>query len=327
MELSDVLRKVRFLVAMAEQPIDPTLSPEEAAATKREQDAARARADKLMESYAIKEWQAAQGGDAPAIRPTFIRIDIGAGDSPYLDETATLANIVANYCRCSSVWMSGSGWGLSDRQEHVRVYGYESDLRYFELLFTTLYLHMTGAVFPVFDPARSIEDNVYSLHNAGMNWWDIAEANGWRPTASRPGEPKLMYRNENTGERASWAKAVNQYKRAYQRAIKARGEEFFRIPPSGSRDFRFNAAQGYLARIRRRLDEQAGKREQSTVLVLKDRDHNIADLVASEHPDLRSTGARSVHFNAEAWARGTRHADTASLHPEAGSKPNPALGR
>lgn len=313
MELSKALSRVRKLIERAEHPGTP----------KPEADSCRKAADEIMEKYAIQEWQALQAGGGRDVKPGQIKIDIGAGDSPFLTELATLANIVAEYCRCRSVWMTGSGLGEAQRQEYVRVYGYEGDLRYFELLFTTLHLHMTGAIFPAPDPAMSLEDNVYFLHNeAGMNWFDIAKAYGWREVEHRPGDPaRYMYVNDQNGSgRTPWSQSIGPIKKAYQTAIKARNEEPLRVPPGAGNRYRRNAAYGYLAQIKQRLTARAGQREAGTTMVLRDRDHNIDEMISASHGELSKSRAKSFRYQPEAYGRGVKHAKTAALDPEDSEK-------
>lgn len=317
MELSDVLRKVRSMVEKAEHPETPA---EEAAL-------ARKMADNLMEKYAIQEWQTMQ--QAPkSFKPTRIKVDIGKPGSEFLTETATLCNVIANFCNCSSVWMEGSGRG--DREEYCWVYGYESDLRYFELLFTTLYLHMSGAIFPKPDPSKTTGENAYAMRNAGLNWIEIAKAYGWREVPRWDGEPKNVYVNDTfpgmAGQRVGWSVAVGQYERAYRKVVEAKGEKIVRIPPNGARTYRYNAAHGYLSRISQRLRMIKDQRGTGTELMLHDKSQNIAQLIMDSHPEMRVSSAREIKFNAAAYSRGTSHANTASLNPEAGSANSPAIG-
>jgi len=320
MELAGVLDKVRGLIAKAE-----SLESAGDENSMHEADVCRAAADRMMQKYAVEEWQILR--QAPATqKPTRIKIDIGEEGDPFLSEAATLVNVVATFCKCKSIWILGSGYRPTGRQEYCWVYGYDSDLRYFELLYTSLYLHMSGAIFPSPDPLKTLGQNAYELHNAGLNWFDIAKAYGWREVKSQPGEARYMYVNRsNPDERVSWAKSIGRIKSAYAAEIKARGEKPFRIPPSGSGTFRRNAAQGYLTRIDIRLRRLAGERGAGTELVLADKTQNIAAMVASEHPDLSRSSAKRVTYNQAAYERGINHANTASLQPEAGQSPRQAL--
>ena len=319
MELSKTLERIRALVAKADNL--EMLGDENSL---NEAKALRERADEMMQKYAVEEWQLLRDTDI-SFKPERVKIDIGEEGNLFLQELATLVDVVANFCKCSSVWMQGSAYAPAGRKEYCYVYGYESDLRYFELLVTTLLLHMTGAIFPSPDPAKTMGQNAYELHNAGLNWYDIAQAYGWVETDSWAGEPKHMYRNRETRERASWGRTVGRIKAAYVAELKARGEAPLRIPPSGSANFRRNAVNGYLLTIRIRLREIAGKRGTGTELVLADKSQNITAAMDTDFPNRTKTKARQYSFNDTAYARGVRHARTANLNPAAGGAPRKAL--
>jgi len=317
-ELSKTMTRVRALIAKAEN-LESLGDPE----SMNEASSCRAKANEMMDRYGLEEWELLK--DAPTgFKPTRIKVDIGEAGNPFLSETSTLVNVVATFCKCSSVWMKGSGY-KNVREEYCYVYGYESDLRYFELLFTTIYLHMAETIFPKPDPNQSLGENAYELHNAGLNWFDIAQAYGWEQTDSWMGEPKLMYRNRATGERASWGKSIGRIKSAYTAEIKARGEDALRIPPSGSENFRRNAVQGYLHRIAQRLREITGKRGTGMELVLADKSQNIRAMIDSDFDKVRMERNKDVKYNAAAYRRGVNHANTASLQPEASAAPRGQL--
>jgi hypothetical protein len=315
MELSSVLRKVRALIERAEHPETP--APEAAQC--------RATADKLMEKYAVEEWEALKSGKT-GLKPDKIKIDIGEEGDPFLEKMAVLVNVVANHTRCSSVWMSGSG-RKGYRKEYCWVYGYESDLRYFELLYTTLHLHMAGALLPAPDAALTMGENAYNFRQAGMNWIETALAWGYYEVARLDGEARNMYKNRETGDkRYTWHQSVGKIKKAALAEYAARGETPPRIPPSAALNFRYNAINGYIARIGQRLREARAQRGVGTEIVLRDRSQNIAAAIAEDFPLMSHSKRTDTRFNAEAYARGTRHANTASLNPEAGTSSTPSLG-
>jgi Protein of unknown function (DUF2786) len=317
-ELSKTLTRVRALIAKAEslENIGDSHSMNEALAL-------REKANGMMDQYGLEEWELLK--EAPTgFKPTRIKVDIGEAGNPFLGETSALVNTVSRFCKCSSVWMKGSGY-KGVREEYCYVYGYESDLRYFELLFTTIYLHMAETIFPKPDPNLSLGENAYELHNAGLNWFDIAQAYGWAECPSFPGEPKLMYFNKSTGERESWGKSIGRIKSAYTAEIKARGEAPLRIPPSGSETFRRNAVQGYLHRIAQRLAMITDKRGTGMELVLADKSQNIAAMIQDDFDNVTMQQSKRVTFNAAAYRRGVNHANTASLNPEATSAPRGEL--
>ena len=313
MDLDRALRVVRGLTAKADnlEALGDEASLHDAAECRR-------KADEIMQKHGAQDWQ--QKHAQKSFKPERVKIDIGQGGSPFLTETATLCNVVAEFCNCSSIWMQGSGFFVSEeyqRSEFCYVYGYESDLRYFELLFTTLYLHMSGAIFPKPDLTKSVQENAYELRNSGLNWIEIAVAYGWHEVPRNPGEAKNVYVNTATKERAGWSRAVGAYERAYMREVKERGEQRIRITPNGAMTYRRNAAQGYLARIDQRLRGIKGQRGTGAEIMLADKSQNIRAQIDDDFPDARTNKARKVRFDPNAYRRGVQHADTASLNPEA----------
>jgi len=318
-ELNKVLEQVRKAVALAEHPDTPVHEAKQAQAT----------ADRLMQKYLIEEWQLA-GEAQRGLKPTKVRVDIGAGDSPFLQMTATLVGVIADFCKCQSVWHAGSGggkWLQGARQEYCTVYGYESDLAYFELLFTNIYLHMSGAMFPKPDLLKSVGENVRDLRHAGLNWVDVAGAFGWRLTDT---DPKHTEFTNEDGDKALWNKVVNPLKLAYKKYAAATGEPMVSLGRggAGNRNFRLSAAQGYLSRISQRLREAASGRTTGAELVLADKSQNVRAMVADECPNLEEAKAQRIKYNADAYRRGVRHANEADINPggKVGGKDAPALG-
>lgn len=312
MEFNKVLDRIRGLIAKAE-----SLENEGTPEALNEATACRERADEMMQKYAVEDWQTRQA--APTMsKPERVKIKIGEAENTFLSEMASLVNVVAQFCKCSSVWVVDGGKYTEDKQEYCWVYGYESDLRYFEMLFTQLFLHMNGAIFPQPDFSKSMGENVYELHNAGLNWIDIARMYGWYEVLALPYEPVGgIFVNRNTGERTTKNRSVGKFKKAYEAEIARRGEPFFRIKPNGSETYRRNAAQGYLARISQRFREIAGKRGSGAELVLADKEQNITALIADHFGDLRSIGSKKTSYNETAYRNGVRHANTAALNPQA----------
>jgi hypothetical protein len=319
METDKILDKIRGLISKAE-----SLETSGDKLAMNEAMACRSRADAMMQKYAVEEWQAYQKAPQTELKPTRIKIDLGEHDNPFLTEIATLVNVISRFCKCSSIWMTGSGYG--DTLEYAWVYGYESDLRYFEMLFTSIHLHMVGAIFPKPDPAKTLRQNAFELHNAGLNWFDIAKAYGWFQVPPYPSEPKNMYVNKNTGARETWARSIGRIKQAYGDECASRDVVPMRIPPNGSETFRRNAASGYLARISQRLKEIAGQRGSGTELVLADKSQNINAALADDFPSAHATFSKKITYNEAAYRRGVSHANTAALNHEATAAERKALG-
>ena len=119
-----ILEKVRALLAKAES----TTFPEEA-------EALSSKAQELMARHAIDE--AMVGGGAAAVddAPTGVRVPV---DDPYAGAKSILLSEVASANRCRAVW--SKGLGLST------VVGFESDLEFVDVLYTSLLVQATSAM-------------------------------------------------------------------------------------------------------------------------------------------------------------------------------------
>lgn len=324
MELDQALKRVQQLINKAEAPIHET-DPVRRAALETEQNAAREMADALMLKYAIEEAQ------LDASRPSAFRMKPGkilvslTGHDELLGYVAQLAQDVGKYCRCQV--RSYKQYDYTENCWMAAVYGFESDLHYFEIMYTTLRLHMIGALNPKPDPSESIEDNAYRLHNAGLNWFDIAKLHGWVEVTPELGEARYMYYNSKTGKRDSWPNVIGIHKNAYQRAIKAKGEQALKVPPSGVATFRRSAAMGYSTRLRGRLRETEAGRDPGTTIILRSRIDDISALFREDNPELFTEQTAAVNgrkiryvqapYSEAGYQAGVRHANTASLNPAA----------
>lgn len=115
-----ILEKVRALLAKAES----TTFPEEA-------EALSAKAQELMARHSIDEAMVGGVDDGPA----GVRVAI---DDPYAGAKSVLLAVVASANRCRSVWSKHLGFST--------VFGYESDLDFVEVLYTSLLVQATSAM-------------------------------------------------------------------------------------------------------------------------------------------------------------------------------------
>lgn len=335
-DFGKVLKQVQKLIQMAEAEIAATATEQERAATLQEQERARERADALMLEYAINEIQ------VDASRPLDERMKPGTIDLPLtgiydlLGTLGDLANRIASHCRCRI--RTYYRYDSNEKCYVSRLYGYEGDLRYAEFLYTTVRLHMLGVLRPQVDPMLSIEENCYKFHNAGFNWLEIAAFYGWRKSPAREGDQHEMWYNEKQDLRCSNWTVGSSFKRAYQRACKARGEGYTRIAAGGTETYRRSAAEGYINRIGTRLRRISEGRDPGQTQALALRQDDIDELFKSENKDLfvkveprpeceACKKAKSGHcrshpagrkmqfapFNNAAYAAGSSYADTAEL--------------
>lgn len=273
-DLSGILRRVQQYLNIAEAPNHAVPDSPEWHATDTEQKLARERADALMLQYAITEAMAeASKPYHERIKPISELFDSGTGD--LASKIDSLAEILARFTRTRI-----RRYAQQDRERRVwmdKVYGYESDVRYFLFLYTTLRLHLIGALRPELDKSLSLEENCYNLHSAGFGWREIAKMYGWTtrweyygeflPNYLSEREIKQMYSGAKeiyfNPEGVRWEGesriAVRPFRSAYFRECKKRGEEpVMNISPEA---FRIAAADGYMRRIRERLAEVEAKRK------------------------------------------------------------------
>jgi Protein of unknown function (DUF2786) len=346
--LDKVLSRVRKLIAVAEHP---NTDPDEAARC-------RAGADALMLAYSIQEIKAES--DRPAStwsKPSTMMIQTGGGYEGITGYLVSMADKVALHCHCRI-----RNYHQYDHEAHVwlsKVYGFESDLHFFEITYTTLRLHMLGALLPKVNPDESLDLNAYRLHNAGYNWLEIAEMYGWRKARSSqvwewsekngkdPYSIKVPYWNKDTEEIQPATQVGSNIKRAYYREVKRCGEQPTQIPAGGSETFRASAAMGYVSQISRLLREAETGREAGAEVVLARRMDDLNDLFKSEDPKVtfverepcprcakNPSGTCRDHpagraykprpFSDAGYSAGVRHANTADLRGNkttAGSRP------
>jgi hypothetical protein len=349
LDLDTVLKRVRQFTAKAEAEIAPGATAEQRAASLVEQQTAREMADRLMTDYAVDRAM------ADAARPADKRNKPGKLEfavsgyteiSGYINRLATIVarhcrvqvRLFTNYNRDESCWMATG-------------YGFESDLAYFNILYTTLRLHMVGALVPKVDPTLDLDENCYVLHNAGLNWLEIAALYGWKKTSSEPGDTQpLMYINKDGERKSNWT-VGSHYKRAYGRACKAKGEATMVIAASSTATYRESAAQGYISRITQRLARTEAARDPGAGVALRTSFEEVLAYFKSQNPDLykeqapveeceqckknpsgtcrrhpRGRMLKDRAFSAAGYQAGVKHANAASLSPEASTSQTGQIG-
>lgn len=286
--LTTVLRQVRLLVAKAEHEATP---PEEARACQE-------KADQLMLDYAVNE--AMLEADAPTAQrslPGIIILPTAKWQTGLEGSLADLITHISQHCRCRARnWVRYTQDGYESK-----VFGFESDLRYVELLYTTLRLHMLGVLRPTVDPAASAESNAYRLHNAGYNWLQIAEMYGWHKMSSweignLQGDVYLAVRElrdpyrkgeaHEDGEILSASKLGSGIKRAYYRECKRLGTQPVKIAANGTATYRRCAAQGYVSGIYKRLRRMDDGVEPGAALALRNREDELDAFFREQNADL-----------------------------------------
>lgn len=307
--LESALSKVRGLVAKAEHPDTPA---EEAASCRR-------LADQIMYKYAID--QAMLRDSMPEdqkIKPAKINITICEAGYRFEYYFLALLAAVAEHTRCHPVVIGGA-MDAATREAWARyygktpvvtadVYGFEGDLRFFEILYTTLLLHMSNGIDPQIDPAESDDVNAYNLHSAGLNWLEIA---------------RLYYRRGHemgwNGDRSDYMRYGSYWKRACRREARKRGEAPVSLPANftekARHEWRVNFSRSYVSTVATRLWQARQSRTEDGALILKSSTDAIREMLNADHPNLSDYGGKAddVGFNSQAWIAGSRHGQSADL--------------
>lgn len=300
-----LLERIRAMIQLAEDPRTP---PHEA-------DNARQMADALMFKYAVD--QATLDQTRPAadrMKPIRVKIDLVPADNPLRVPFSRLAHVVALHCRCKAIYLTG--WGQS--MERMEVFGFEPDVRYFELLFTTLFLHMNGVFFPRPDAGLSRSENIIVLRGFGMNWLDMARVYGWSKMPYKK-EGKEIWRQQLTGVEKTNFQLGGEFKKAYQMACRELGVEPQIITSAQSRktqgdNYKLNAAEGYVDQIHYRLRASERDRQPGAALILKSRMDEIDAMFEEAYPERKPTKGPKTTWDWNAYDRGRVHANSADLN-------------
>lgn len=265
----DILRKVRALVAKANSTT-----------FEQEREAFMAKADELMERYAIDQAMLAMADDTKARFVVRKDMDISWWsemrnmDSEVRARIYWLWSYCVEFCRCYS---SSSTWDY--REKTCAVYGMPSDLDYLNLLFTDLFLQMSGTLKPKYDPNLTLGHNVYNAKNAGMKYVDIAY---WSQ------HPEWVEPNGTGGLKT---KDGGKMKHAYQRHLNEHhpGEKRITMHPV---TWAMSFMDGYVTTIRERFGKMREMRDipsdaDSMALVVRDIRDQAREAMFEDFPNLR----------------------------------------
>ncbi len=285
---SKMLERVRALLAKA----DSTNFPAEA-------DSFRAKADALMATYAIQQWQVdqAQGGVGQTSKPERRDVDMSwwyNRKTPARDELWELFHDVAHHCRCVVV-LRGIGSG---GRRTIPVIGLASDLGYFDMLFTHLMLQMGKGLEPKPQPGQSYIEAIVQMKEAGMKWERIGEL------LIEAGLMEGPY-TRNVGVR---------FTREYAQDCKSEGRPQLRVAPSV---WQRSYAEGFvdevgrrfldMRRLQREATKDDGKHDALAVQDMRKQAHDLANELFPPPEGKKSTGSyisRDLVFNQAAHDRG-----------------------
>lgn len=288
-----MLERVRALLAKAE---DKAVTPAEA-------DSFRAKADELMESYAIEQWQVdeAQAGIHRRVQPEARQYDM----TWYLDnarrnELWWLMQVVSHHCRIRLVPHRFTTSGV------IPMIGIPSDLDYFDMLFTHLMLQMAKGLEPHPDPNKEMIENLVVMKEAGMKWERIGEL------LIKAGQLDSYDRNMGV-----------KFTKLYTEYCRDNGRERLRTTPAM---YQRSYAKGFVAELSTRLRRQEKERGTGVELVVKDMAEEfrkMADDMFGTPPPASRALSREERVDAAAYDSGARDGSKARLH----ANPNETVRR
>lgn len=273
--LDGILTKVRALLATADHPNTP---PAEA-------DTARNMAEALMFKYKIDELNLAAAqkaaGIANALAPVWRTIKVcdayGEFESFYRQMASSIVHHVGGRgvlktVRKETATADGS---MASHEVILDAVGYESDLRYAEMLLLSVTMEFGKRLEPKYDPSLSDQVNAYLMRSAGMEGRRIAMAIYGRDDKALRPKVRGMFKAE---------------------AI-ARGEDPTPLLGKGVnvKLFRESFARGFDQELWSRLNMmRAARGEGEQGLVLADAKHSVDEAFYTKYPQYRPSTAPAL---------------------------------
>lgn len=167
--LDAILRRIQALLAQADHPNTGPL----------EAQAFRDKAEQLMTKYRIEESEAAARGEAPSLKPVVRTVVICDYRSRYAMQYRYIFAYAMDHAGVKSVYMRKGEEYLGE------AVGFESDVRYAEMLYTAARLVFQDRMEPRIDQSLSDQENVYRLRRSGVERRVVGEMMGWQKSASK----------------------------------------------------------------------------------------------------------------------------------------------
>jgi Protein of unknown function (DUF2786) len=261
---ADLLRRIRALIAQAE---DRAVTPEEA-------DAFRTKADELMTKYAVEEFELLMADrsrtHSPEVREvSFMWYWSMEDDRDVRGDLWWMFQEVYSHARCVVL-----NTMVSSRA--IKVAGYPGDLDYADMLFTSLFLQLVGAVDPEPEADLSYEENLERFKRAGIDWYETARRMNKAGMLPRPFDPEKSY-----------AHCAHDYRRWVRRTGREQNYNHHKT-------YRRNFSEAFAARIATRLralrteqDAMTSESGSQYALVLRDVRATVQEFVYNEFPSLR----------------------------------------
>lgn len=188
-----------------------------------------AKAAEWMTRYQVAE-EDALAEDPTSAEPVLRLIDLTPPESDLSFNLPLIAEAIARHCEVKIYWTRPNWTSF-----RFQVVGYDGDLRYFELLWTSAYLMFSTRIDPHWDDTISPEENIFRMRRAGHTRREIAQrAFGDGDLATNRSKVQRIY--------VAQAKAAGENPGAAGLGFNAR-------------DYRAAYAQSFLSHLIRRLRE------------------------------------------------------------------------
>ena len=276
----------------------------------------REKAERLMQKYRIEDAMLASRKKASGVQvdPEKRHVTFSSNQDVLGNQFYNLYIAVAQHYGCEFIgFQSGTGY----------LVGFPNDMDLVEMVYAGLRLNVLSAIDPKPDRTKPFDENVYILHEAGINWEKIAflmnqsfyeglELEGaapmdWSPV---PWETDEKGKGKKDGGRLiraakRWCKVIDEPYRAVQTPV----------------TFRRSYAQGFLQVVRERLRELKRHQQDETKsvvgaeLALRDRSAVVLSTFDEVKTSLgiKKQGSYHQKIVGEAYGRGRRDGSTADL--------------
>lgn len=308
-----------------------------------ERDTYRAKADEMMLKYSVEQYHLEEvrraRGEAVSLRP--ITKDIIVPWHKFAQKTYDLLLTLGS---AIGVQMLYRGWEHGWR---ITLVGFEVDVRYVEMLWTTLRVQMLDMMEPEVDLSKTFDENVFALRQAGMDWMMVRQRMNahvtveWRPQYSydmdwserdlcTPRNEKDRQNKHILSQSGPWPYCCDSKSGTNTRLLSAyrRQCELHNVDPAVIRSvegYRNAWADSFRYRIRERLTSKRGQGD--AALVLRNKAEEVRDVWQDLYDEMHKDDVpvepgkpskRVAKYVEPAWdpqgaARGRAAADKADL--------------
>jgi Protein of unknown function (DUF2786). len=259
--LDKILGQIRHLIAKADHPNTP--GPEA--------EMCRNRAETLMFRYRIEEAMIQEEAIEKAM-PVWRTFWLAPLDNPYYSEYGSILQQCLRHLDCRGVSQSrydddGKAWRT------VEAVGYDSEMRFADLLYTAASLAFSSRMTPTFDPSADPADMAFRLRASGMKRKEIGA--------------KMFGPSDTVNE----MKAKNRKVTALiKKGAEAAGEDWEAMlgRTNNIEGYRMSYVSGFMTTFSARLREMRMSRgADSGALVLASRKTNVEEALYERFPRLR----------------------------------------